>query len=45
MRTLRDTRDAHGQNDKCKTCRLWLAIDMVTTKLDKSMGGTVGGEG
>lgn len=26
-----------------RTCRLWLAIDMVTTKLDTSMGGTAGG--
>ena len=24
------------------TWRLWLAIDIVTTKLDRSMGGTLG---
>ena len=35
-------RFARVKQDVSATWRLWLAMDIVTTKLDKSMGGTEG---
>jgi hypothetical protein len=44
VRLLDGAGNAGGDGEALKTCRLWLAMDIVTTKLDTSMGGTVEGD-